>query len=51
MKNEIELSNEEIVQLAMSHGAVVEENSDKPGFYIVIGNGKREISIEDILGV
>ncbi|WP_167483611.1 hypothetical protein [Paenibacillus xylanexedens] len=50
MKDEIELSNEEIIQLAKSHGATLEERSDKPGFYIVIGSGKREISLEDILG-
>ncbi|WP_440110111.1 hypothetical protein [Paenibacillus sp. QZ-Y1] len=51
MKDEIELTNEEIIELAKSHGVVVEENSDKPGFYIVVGNGIREISLEDILGV
>ncbi|MFS0855232.1 hypothetical protein [Paenibacillus taichungensis] len=51
MKDEIELTNEEIIKLARIHGVDVEENSDKPGFYIVIGNGKREISLEDILGI
>ncbi|PYY28246.1 hypothetical protein [Paenibacillus illinoisensis] len=51
MKIELDLYNEEIIQLARSHGVTVEENSDKPGFFIRTEDGDREITVEDALGL
>ncbi|WP_339193879.1 hypothetical protein MKY95_19085 [Paenibacillus sp. FSL P4-0176] len=51
MKIELDLSNEEIMELAKLHGIRVEENSDKPGLLIHTKDGQREITVEDVLGV
>lgn len=51
MKIELDLSNEEIIELARSHGVTVKENSDKPGFFICTEDGEREIRVEDVLGL
>ncbi|WP_145153160.1 hypothetical protein [Paenibacillus xylanexedens] len=47
----VEMSNEEILELAKKWGIDVEENSDKPGFFVSGDTGLTEMSIEELLGI